>query len=294
MNNLMIKRVMMLPIGAGLIFTMMMNGWELLTATEEIHLAYLNNYNRTMVKDFPAYFTILLYLTAILQLVAAVFLIISLSKREFLENRNASFFKWGLFFSILSVTLYGLMVRLLSNHTAAANLYFYVGLLYFCLWYVEHRESKVNSEVFIKIKILPIYFMLFYTMGFPGWQKIMNSVEVMGRYTDLFHDSFLSNLPGGIEPFIYLLGVLELSVAIMLILSLIKREFLLSKSTQFLDLSLLVSVATFIMLSFGLGFIFNYPGATNLVFYAIFTLGLYAYISETRKQITPLCDDINS
>lgn len=285
MNNLTIKKVIMIPIGIGLIFTMMMNGWALLTDSEEIHLTYLNNYNRTTVKDFPAYFAILFYLIAILQLMTAVFLIISLLQREFLENKNTKFFKWGLFFSILSVTFYGFMVRLLSNHTAAANLYFYAGLLYFCLWYIEHRKNNVNSGLFMKVKILPVYFMLFYTMGFPGWQKMANSTEVMGRYTDLFYDSFLSKIPGGIEPFIYLLGVLELSVAVILIISLIKGEFLLDKSTQFLDLSLLISVCTFIMLSFGLGFIFNYPGATNLVFYAIFTLGFYAYISETRKQV---------
>ncbi|WP_312553786.1 hypothetical protein [Empedobacter brevis] len=284
MNNLTIKKVMIIPIGIGLIFTMMINGWTLLTGSEEMYLEYLNNYNRTAIEDFPDYFPILLYLTAILQLMAAASLISSFVQREFLESKTAKFFKWGLFFSISSVTFYGLMVRLLSNHGASANLYFYVGLLYLCLWYVEHRKSNINSGLFMKIKILPVYFMLFYTMVFPGWQKMMNSAEVMGRYTDLFHDSFLSKIPGGIEPFIYFLGVLELSVAVLLIFSLIKKEFILDKSTRFLDLSLLVSVCTFIMLSFGLSVILNYPGATNLIFYAVFTLGFYVYVSAIKIQ----------
>ncbi|SHH35798.1 hypothetical protein SAMN05421866_2703 [Chryseobacterium oranimense] len=285
MNSLSLKSLIIIPVGVGLIFTMLINGWTLLTGGDTTHLEYLNYYNRTNVDQYPSYYTILLYLTAVLQLIASVFLAIALIEREFLADKNAKFFKWGIFFSILSVVLYGFMVRLLSNHGASATMYFYVGVLYFCLWYIEQNDNNLNHKIFTRIKILPIYFTIFYTMGFPGWQKIVNSTEVMGGYIKLFSNSFLSKIPGGIEPFIYFLGILEISVPILLILSLIKKEFLLNIPTQFLDWSIFISVCTFVMLSLGLGVVLNYPGSTNLIFYAVFTMGLYSYICTSKRAI---------
>jgi len=283
MKNLNIKPLIIIPIAVGLFFTMFINGWSILTGGDATHLTFLNYYNREAIESYPAYYTPLMYLTAILQLTATALLVIALVKREFFINKKATFFKWGILSSILSVALYGFMVRLLSNHGAAANLYYYVVLLYLCLWFIEQRDS-FNSGMFTKIKILPIYFILFYTMGFPGWQKIVNSAQVMGGYSKLFSNSFLSKMPGGIEPFIFSIGLLEMAVPILLILSLVKKEFLWSKSTRLLDLSLFLSVSTFIILAFGLSVILNYPGATNLVFYAVFTLGLYAYIHSAKTE----------
>lgn len=284
MHSLNLRSLIIIPVGVGLIFTMVINGWTLLTGGDPTHLEYLNYYNRTNIDQYPSYYTILLYLTAILQLIAPIFLIIALVQLEFLVDKNAMFFKWGIFLSILSVALYGFMVRLLSNHGASATMYFYVVNLYLCLWFVEHRDNNLNQKIFNKIKILPIYFMLFYTMGFPGWQKIVNSSDVMEGYIKVFSNSFLSRIPGGIEPFIYFLGILEITVPILLIISLVKKEFLLNRSTLLLDWSLFLSVCTFMILSFGLGVVLNYPGSTNLIFYAVFTLGLYVYISNSKSN----------
>ncbi|SMO59511.1 hypothetical protein SAMN06265379_103204 [Saccharicrinis carchari] len=170
------------------------------------------------------------------------------------------------------------MLRLLSNHGGSANLFFFVSLLYFLLWWLERQSSNNSLKLFNHIRILPLYFMLFYTMGFPGWEKIMNSAQVMGRYINLFSNSFLSKLPGGINPFIYFLGLMELSVPILLVVSLIKSEFSLKKYPFYLILAIYITIITFVMLCFGLSVILNFPGATNLVFYSIFTLGLYYYV----------------
>lgn len=288
MRSFNLKSLLLIPIGIGLIFTMFINGWILLTGSNLIHLEYLNFYNRSAIEEYPSYFTIVMYFTAVLQLTASVLLSISFIQKEFTSDKNATFFKWGIFLCILSVVLYGYMVRVLSNHGAAASLYFYAVLLYFCLSYTERRKTNLNSGLFTKIKTLPIYFMLFYTMGFPGWQKIVNSEKVMGNYKQLFSDSFLSKMPGGIEPLIYFLGILEITVPVLLVISLVKKEFLPGKSMYFTSLSLIVSVSTFIILSFGLSVVMNYPGASNLVFYAIFTLALYVYISDTKNKTKSL------
>jgi hypothetical protein len=278
MDVLKIRSLILFPVIIGLIFTMAINGCVLLTGSETTHLEFLNHYNRKPVPDYPSYYTFLMYGNAILQIAAAILLAISLFNREYLVGKNAFFLKWGIFSGILSVSIYGFMVRVISNHGAAANLYFYAGFLYLLLWLVEQRKFNVRSDLFKKIKVLPIYFILFYTMGFTGWQKLFNSEVVMGGYVNIFKNSFLSKLPGGITPFIYFLGILEISVPLLLVMSLFKKEFLLDKRTRFLDVSLFVSVTTFILLCFGLSVVMNYPGATNLVFYALLTLGAYSYI----------------
>lgn len=288
MKTLNIKSLLLIPIEVGLIFTMFINGLILLIGGNATHLEYLNHYNRTPIDYYPSYFTLLLYITAVLQVIGAGLLCFSFVKREFLKITNPQFIKWGIFLGILSITIYGFMVRVISNHGAAANLYFYLGLLYFYLWFIEQDKERLNTVVFNKIKTIPIFVTLFYTMGFPGWQKIFNSQEVMGNYIKIFSSSFFSKLPGGIEPFIYLLGVIEISVPILLLISIVKKEFLLNQQTHFLDLSFLVSVTTFIMLCFGLSVILNYPGATNLVFYSLVTLGLYTYVAWAKTSVNVL------
>lgn len=278
--------VIILPIYVGLIFTMFINGWTLLTGDNSIHLEYLNIYNRTPLSGYPDYYTIVFYTIAVLQLIVPFLLLFSLFKKELSKKGNANYFKWAILVAILSVTLYGYMVRVSSNHGGAATLFFYAVLLYFLLWLMEKRDININSNLFNSIKTLPIYFMLFYTMGFPGWQKLINSTEVMGKYSKMFNDSFLSKLPGGIEPFIYFVGILEILVPILLVISLAKKEFQKQASSIFLNFALLVSISTFVMLSFGLSVILNYPGATNLVFYGIFTLGLYYYSNNKTFEMS--------
>ncbi|PIF47519.1 hypothetical protein CLU96_4577 [Chryseobacterium sp. 52] len=274
------------PIYIGLIFTLFINGWNLLLGEKLIFLKYLNIYNITPIESYPSYFEILLQLTGIAQLLASLTIFFALVRKEFFPNHPSFILKYGVLLAIFSITLFGFMVRISSNHGGAANLYFYMVLLYFLLWYIEKQSSDNNQNIFNNIKLLPIYFSVFYTMGFPGWQKIINPYEVMGKYIKMFDGSFLSKLPGGTQPLIYFLGAMETAVVVLLIVSLVKREFLYRIECTFLNFALLISMITFVMLSFGLGILTNYPGSTNLIFYAILTLGLYAYISYTsQKQI---------
>ncbi|MCL7988741.1 hypothetical protein M8998_12400 [Sphingobacterium sp. lm-10] len=279
-----LKPLMIVPIIVGLGFTMLINGWELLMGDNAIYTAYLNHYNRTPITDYPNYFKVLLFIAAITQIAAPILFIISIFRKEFRSSSNALYLKWGIFACILSVTFYGFMVRVLSNHNAAANLFFYTAGLYLCLWFVEQQRGNLIQGWYEKIKTLPIYALLIYTLGFPGWQKWFNAGEVMDRYMQLFDGTMLSMMPGGVVPFIYFIGFLELIIPIFLIISLFRKEFSLDKATPFLNLSFTFSIATFIMLCFGLSVVLNYAGATNLIFYAIATLGLYLYMDVSIKR----------
>ena len=121
-------------------------------------------------------------------------------------------------------------------------------------------------------------------MGQPGFQKLFNSSKVMGQYVSMFQDSFLAQLPGGIPPFIYLLGLLEFSVPLLLLVSAVKREWLPSRPQTFFSWAMLISITTFIMLAFGLGVLLNFPGSTNLIFYAIISLGFYTYTQANKEK----------
>lgn len=280
-----IQYLITIPIYIGLIFTMLINGWNLLTGGETVFLKYLSIYNSLPLENYPSYFMILFYLIGVVQVVVALILAYALSKREFLGKRPSTNLKWGLILAIFSVSIFGFMVRIVSNHSGAANLYFYMTLLFFLLWYVEKQSLDNDLSIFNRVKLLPIYFSVFYTMGFPGWQKIVNTSEVMGKYVKMFSESFLAKLPGGIEPLIYFLGAMEIAVTIILILSLVKMEFWHMTRFSRLNTALLISIVTFIMLSFGLSILVNYPGSANLILYSISTFGLYLYITQQTKEI---------
>lgn len=271
-----IRNWMILPIIVGLIFTLLINSITLLFGDQEVIIMFLNFYNKSKQSTFPDYTTMLLRFDAILQLVSVLLLFIAVAKFEFLPNRKAKTLKWGILFSIVSMVIYGFAFRMISNHQAAANMFFYTSLLYLLLWYIEQQGIN-DTPILNQIKLLPLIFTFFYTMGQPGVQKLFYSQEVIPKYIEMFQDSFLAQLPGGIPPFIYLIGIFEVLVPIMLFISLLRLEFSPHKERIFLSLALFISSCTFIMLAFGLSVLLNYPGATNLIFYAIFSFLLFIY-----------------
>ncbi len=267
---------MLLPITVGLIMTMFINGTALLTGGHEMSATFMNFYNKRAAGVLPAYSTFVMLATAVVQLTSSILLVWALVKRFLQGDRSGALLKWGIWMALVSVVLYGFATRMISNHQAAANLFYYTGLLYVLLWYVE-RQSTGRGQRFAQVKLLPMFFTLLYTMGQPGIQKLFFADEVVPKYVMMFKDTFLAQLPGGIPPFIYMLGVFETLVAVLVVVSLVRLEFLPTRSKTTLSLALLLGSLTFIMLTFGLSILLNYPGATNLVFYAVFCLFFYIY-----------------
>ena len=114
--------------------------------------------------------------------------------------------------------------------------------------------------------------------------RIFDSAAVMGNYERMFVGSFLAALPGGVVPFVYILGVMELIAALLLLANSFGAEFLPSRKKTFLKLSLFVTPTAFILLSFGLNIIINYPGATQLVIYASFTVQMFVDVEYDEKR----------
>lgn len=284
MKNLQLKSFFLLPVIIGIIFSFMVNGISVLTGGEEITYKFLN----FLAKEEQTINTtnrFILLLSALAGVTSSALLLVSMFTKDFIPQRKSNFLKWGLWAGMLSVVIYGLPVRLISNHNFAAMLFFYATLIFLLLWVVESQSSD-SCPFFQKVKLLPIYLLLFYTMGQPGFNKIFDSEAVMGGYIKMFSNSILAQMPGGIPPFIYFLGTVELLVPVLLIMSLIKTENLPNKPKTFLKYALFISSSTFIMLSFGLGLLLIYPGATNLIIYAIFTTTMYVYVEKQEKLIS--------
>lgn len=290
LNESFVARMMYLPLLIGLLFTSIINGWNFLGGGKMAHIAFLSIFLNTPFDSYPAYFTIVFYVVGVLQLVAALLILYTICTSGFWKNKYTNVLKWSLLILLFSISIYGFMVRDMSNHPGAATLYFLIGLLYFLLWFTENESPIPNGKLFNYIKIIPIYFAIFYTMGLPGWQKLIHTSEVMDKYVTMFQSSFLADLPGGIPVFIYLLGLFEFIVPILLVVSLSKREIVFNKPPLFLNIALFVTILTFIMLSFGLSVLVNYRGSINLVFYAVFTFGFYLYIAsksgwDNKKEV---------
>lgn len=283
MQKIKISNIITLPIVVGLIISMSINGIILIQDKHDTIGKFLNFYSRDSTTEFSFYIKATMVVTGLLQFMTSIVLLLGIAKLEFLTNKNSKFLKSGLLTGIFSLTTYGFAVRMISNHQAAANLFFYLAFLYLLLWHVE-QYSTSEMSFFNKIKQLPIFITLMFTMGQPGFQKLFNSSAVIPNYVKMFEGSILSKMPGGIPPFIYFLGLMEFSVPIILLISLMRKEFLKENSKPFFSIGAFITITTFVMLNFGLSILINYPGATNLILYAISTLWFYYYVTEKKTK----------
>lgn len=282
MKKFKVSDLQTVPIIVGVILSTLINGIHVLGGGNAKINQFLNFYSQNAWAQHPSYLSVMMLLFAVACMVCAVLLTVGLVKFEFLPGRASPLLKWGLFSAIVGILFYGFSTRLISNHQAAANLYYFFGLLYFLLWYVERRSSQ-NTRVFDKVKTLPIFVLMMYTMGLPGFNKLINADTVMPVYVNMFKDSILAKTPGGVKPMMYFLGVCESVVPLLLLVGLVRKEFFPATDKKFFELGAMLNIATFIMLSFGMTVILNFPGTTNLIFYAIFTLGLYRYAMTSHS-----------
>lgn len=258
-------------------FSLGVNGYAVLTGDEAVHAMFLSFLAKSPV-EVSSFSVLLLKLSVIVGFLAIVFFAVGLV-RELLQKKAVGYYSWGLWTAMLSIVLYGLPVRLASNHNLAATLFFFAGLLFLLMMWVSKRE-EISCSFFDKVKLLPVYFLALYTMGQPGYNKLFNTDAVMGGYVRMFEGSILAEMPGGIPPFIYFLGVLEVLVFVLFLVSFLMGEFLPNHKKIVLKTGLMVMNATFVMLSFGLGLLLIYPGAVQLLMYAAFTTLIYASVDR--------------
>lgn len=281
-----LSRLILLPVILGLIFSLFYTGILMLVngGAENVAKFLLGKTNSGLEQNIGALAQATIPIAGLVGVLSALALIFGLIRREFIFSEQSCFIQWGLFGAILATSIYGFGVRIISNHALAGTLFFYTAILFILLSIVQRKTAKIDTVALRNIQWLPIIFLLFYTMAFPGYQKIFNSEVVMGKYVAMFSNSFLAQLPGGIPPFIYLLGICELISGILALIAIVKGEFLTGKSKVFLRLAILVTVLTFFQLSIGLFVLVNISGAVNLLLYAIFSAILFYLIEENKAE----------
>lgn len=251
---------------------MAFNAWYLLFSPSEKLLSYLTVASKEPVTTLSHMQQYTLRGLGLLHGLSALILFLGILKLElFKPQKEASLLKWGIYTVILALVFYGGLLRTISNQQGAALLYFAVSLIYLMLSCIHKEHPKATSGTWSVVRQLPIYLMLFYTMGLPGYVKLFQAEAVLPRYNKMFQDSFIAGMPGGTAGMIILMGIFELAVTLLLAIALIRGEFRAHSSKPTFNSALLLAVVTFSMLCFGLLVIGNYQGAINLVFYAIFT-----------------------
>lgn len=249
----------------------MIHAFGLLTSEEAQILKYQNIVSKEPTGYMSKNIFLAFRLVGLLLLSSGLIFLCSFVKMEFKKLHNAVLLKWGILMAIISGMLYGALMRIVGNQQGAALLFFFDMLLYLLLFFIEQYNQKINT-FFRSFMLFPLYLILFYTMGLPGWAKLFGGPMVIERYVMMFKNSFVTDLPGGTPLLIYGLGVLEMLVPLFLIISLLKLEFKVSSKKTWLNYAMLMSIFTFGILCFGLAILYNFAGSVNLVFYPIFTL----------------------
>lgn len=292
-KDLKLHDLVFIPILGILLFTFLYNGFAFLLADDATQLRLLNFMSKNELTEITSFANISLIMSGLTALLSGLLILFGTIRGEFLPNRKNDFFKWGVLSAITSTVLYGLPVRVISNHGLSATIFYYAVVLYLFLWLLEKRNNN-TSRAFNNLKFLPAYLLIFYTMGLPGYQKFFNATQVLDGYNMMFKDTILV-LPfgGSIDPMIYFLGFMEILPPILLSISLVRTEFLFGKKKTFLKWALLTTSLTFVFLCVGLTILLNYPGATNLVLYSTLTVLLYFYVRDSSKKIQPKVNSVN-
>lgn len=114
------------------------------------------------------------------------------------------------------------------------------------------------------VRVIAIYFIFGQLFFRSGLEKLTQAVPDWFRAT--FGGTPLASFPG-LEISWRVLGVMEILVVIVLIISVVRLEFLENRGKLWLKLSLMVAALTFAMLAFGQRLVGEFSGAANLFFY---------------------------
>jgi hypothetical protein len=119
------------------------------------------------------------------------------------------------------------------------------------------------SRITYFIRILAVFVIFGQTFLLSGLEKLG---PVPDWFQQTFGDTFLATFPG-LQLAWLTLGVLEMAVVIILLISLIRLEFMPDRGKDFLKLALMVAALTFAALAFGQHLVGEFGGAANLFFY---------------------------
>ena len=114
------------------------------------------------------------------------------------------------------------------------------------------------------LRYVAIYCMFGLTMALSAIDKVRNSPPEW--FQQQFQDTLVASVPG-LEISWRLAGALEIAVAVLVIVSIVMREFLPGIAKPWLKAALGVAAVTFMMLGVGQRISAEFDGASTLFFY---------------------------
>ncbi len=122
------------------------------------------------------------------------------------------------------------------------------------------------------MKTIPFYLLLVMTFGLAGIDKIIGG-KIPGWFLEQFKGSWLDLFPGSMEISFVMIALLEIATAAVLIIGLVKKEFLLkvANDKRLLQFGVALAQVTFIALGFGQRLTHKFDAAGSLFFCAALT-----------------------
>ena len=121
-------------------------------------------------------------------------------------------------------------------------------------------KFKINHTVLIQLLFLSL-------AGITAFQKI-SGLEIPEWFSNKFQDSMIGVIPFGIPLSFVLITILETTIAICMIVSLLKREYKVDANKVSLNLGLDLSLVLFVILFFGSFLVGDYEnGALDFLYF---------------------------
>lgn len=122
------------------------------------------------------------------------------------------------------------------------------------------------------MKTLPFYLLLIMTFALAVLDKILGG-KFPTWFLEQFQGTILDVFPGALEISFIIITLLELSTVVLLIIGLVRKEFLMkiASDKRFLHYGIILAQVTFIVLGFGQRLTHKFDVAGSLFFYAALT-----------------------
>ena len=139
-------------------------------------------------------------------------------------------------------------------------------------------STKLDDLKFIAIQLL---FLM--TFGLASLGKWRNG-GIPESFSNRFGETWMASLPGGLFIPFYSIALVETAIALLMIVSLVRTEWLAKSNKLFLRIALVLSLFVFVMLGYGLRLTGDFGGAANLFFYFGATLVALFVVEAQLKE----------
>lgn len=142
---------------------------------------------------------------------------------------------------------------------------------------------KITSRQIHSLTLLAITLLILSTFGLAAIAK-WQPMGIPDNFIDQFGSTWLASLPGGLILPYFTIAITETLAALLVIVSLAKREFLSEKQPVFLIASLILSLFIFVILGYGLRLTGQFGGTANTFFYFGATLLCLMYATRQNPE----------